>query len=38
MIGITKQMTGLAANDYVGVKFESDTITMRIIGLMFKYL
>lgn len=36
-VDISAQLTGLTANDYVGIKFQSDTITLRIIGLRFKY-
>ncbi len=36
-LDISGQLTGLAASDYVGVRFQSDTNTLRIVGLRIKY-
>ncbi len=36
-LDVSGQLTGLAAGDYVAVHFESDTPTLRIIGLRIRY-
>jgi len=36
-LDISASLTGLAAGDYVAVRFQSDTDTLRIIGLRFRY-
>jgi hypothetical protein len=37
-LDITDALTGIAANDYCGLQFTSDTDTIHIIGLRIKYL
>lgn len=36
-INVGSAFNGLAANDYVGIVFGSDTVELRILGLRFKY-
>ena len=36
-IDIAAALSGIAASDYVGLLFESDTSDMRLLGLRIKY-
>jgi hypothetical protein len=36
-VDISGQLTGLAAGDYVGIDFQSDTANLRIVGFEFDY-